>query len=234
MAVAAASAAAIRPRRRGPTRTAPAAPSAAGRHRTRSAGRSGCAAAGRAGPAAPERVDEPEVGDLHRHRVDGEVAPGEVVLDRRAVDHLGVAGAGRVGVRPERGDLDPPRVGDGPARCSRWQLTVPNSAPVSHTAVAQGRTMPFGLLRRRRGGEVEVHLGEPRDVAGGEQGVADGAHRRGTARGRRRRSGRRARAPRGTRRRGRRARRPGRGSGRRRSGRPVRRGRGEVELGGRG
>ena len=53
-----------------------------------------------------ERVDEVELRERERHRVDGEVAPREVGLDVVAEDDLGLAAVGVVHLGAERRDLE--------------------------------------------------------------------------------------------------------------------------------
>ena len=107
---------------------------------------------------AAVRVDEGEVGQAQRHRVDREVAPHQVVLEGVAEGHDRLAGLAVVGVGAVGGHLD-----DGAA------APGPDGAEVA--AHVPGRRAPglehgLGGVRPGRGGEVQVGRGAA------EQGVA--------------------------------------------------------------
>ena len=84
----------------------------------------------------------------HRHRVHGEVAAHQIVLERVAEAHLRVAGHPVVAV------------GRNVVISSRWPPfaapTVPNSIPVSHNASAHGRSNLLQLIGARVGSEVQI------------------------------------------------------------------------------
>ena len=105
------------------------------------------------------RVDEGEVGQAQGHRVDGEVASDQVLLEGVAEGHDRLAGRAVVGVGPVRGHLDD---GAAPLGPDRAEVTahVPRGAP---PRLEHG----LGLARPRGGREVEVE-GVP-----AEEGVAD-------------------------------------------------------------
>ena len=109
---------------------------------------------------AAERVLELLVGQGERHRVDREVAAGEVADQRVAVLHGGLAALGVVGLRAVRRDLDLPlaaAAADGPE----------GPADVPH-GLGPALDQALGDLGGGRGGEVEVVLEPP------EHRVADG------------------------------------------------------------
>ena len=60
------------------------------------------------GVEAAERVDQLVAGQPGRHRVDGEVPAAQVLLERPAVPHLGLAGGGLVLLAAVGGDLEHP------------------------------------------------------------------------------------------------------------------------------
>ena len=138
-------------------------------------------------------VDEPPVApylatrELDRHRVDGEVAADQVVVDRLAEGDDRVAAHAVVGVGPERRDLDGRAV---PAGADR-----PEGDPrVPHRL---GPALQHGEHRGRMrvGGEVEVGLLAGQRVRLTRRRAR--CRRPGRAGGRRRRTGPRARRPRG-------------------------------------
>ncbi len=158
----------------------------------------GAQALGRQVAKAAVGVDERAVGQPHGHRVDGEVAPGQVLVDRAAEGDLGLAGVLAVGVGAEGGDLQP-----------EVALADPDGA-VAHplqphpVAPAAGPDDGQDLVGGGVGGQVDVGRGTV------EQGVAhrpadqvelDGRARRsaGRGRGRPRRRGPRSAGRRGPR-----------------------------------
>ena len=105
-------------------------------------------------------VDEGAVGQLHGHRVDGEVAPGQVLVDRAPEGDLGLARVLAVGVGAEGGDLQP-----------EVALADPDGAvahPLQPHAVAPAPGPDDGqdLVGGGVGGQVDVGRGPV------EQGVA--------------------------------------------------------------
>lgn len=55
---------------------------------------------------------------IEGHRVHGEIAAHQVVLDAQPIDHLGLAGTAAVRIRAEGGDLDQPFVVAAPGQCA--------------------------------------------------------------------------------------------------------------------
>ena len=115
--------------------------------------RRACPARRRAAP--PNRLADrgirpsPSGGDAHRHRVDGEVAAHQIVVEVVAEAHLRVARHLVIGVGAERGDLER-------GRRALPTPMVPNSMPVSHSASAHGRSNLLHPLGPGVGGEVQV------------------------------------------------------------------------------
>ena len=120
----------------------------------------GAQALGRQVAEAAVGVDERAVGQPHGHRVDGEVAPGQVLVDRAAEGDLGLARVLAVGVGAEGGDLQP-----------EVALADPDGA-VAHplqphpVAPAAGPDDGQDLVGGGVGGQVDVGRGAV------EQGVA--------------------------------------------------------------
>jgi hypothetical protein len=94
------------------------------------------------------RVDELRFRETQRHRVDREVAPGEIGLDVVAEGHLGLAALGPVHLRPERGDLHAQAVAFASDRAVPLTLEPDVVGPSTHE--------PLDLLRSRVGCEIDV------------------------------------------------------------------------------
>ena len=106
--------------------------------------------------AAVERVDERAVGEPPGDRVDGEVAPREVVLDRRVrVDHdleVVAPGPGRA-LAPRRRELDP-------GRRERPQLGRARVEPEADGPSGDDEVVDAPVRRERRAQPVGVEPGD--------------------------------------------------------------------------
>ena len=98
---------------------------------------------------AVERVDEDQVGKGEGHRVDCEVASGQVGLQGRGEDHVGFARAAVVLLGPVSRYLDAPT---SPLAAP----IVPKRLPCVQMASAQGARTASVWSRQGVGGEVEV------------------------------------------------------------------------------
>jgi hypothetical protein len=111
--------------------------------------------------AAPERVDQPGLGQLQRHGVDREVASRQIGLQVVGECDLGLAALGAVDLGPERGDLEAHPRDLTPHRAEPLPLEPHVIGPAPHDAL--------GLVGTRAGGDVGVLVGTV------EEGVAHGA-----------------------------------------------------------
>ena len=100
---------------------------------------------------AAERIDELALGQPDRHRVDGEVAPGQVGLQVLAERHGRLAVLLRVDLLAERRDLQT----SSPLRAP----TVPNFTPTRYSRSAHAAQDLRRLLRDGVGREVEIAPG---------------------------------------------------------------------------
>ena len=104
-----------------------------------------------------EGVEQLSLRQTDGHRVDREVAPGQIRADVLPERHPGLAFVLRVDLLPERGDLELPVALAGAGRSELHALEVVAIRPPSQDLE--------GLLRRGVGGEVELGPGlteEPR------------------------------------------------------------------------
>ena len=101
--------------------------------------------------ATPVRVDEGAVGEIDRHRVHGEVSPGEVVLDAVTEHHRGLARALLIGLRPVRRDLIDLAVDRAPDRAEALTLGPYGLGDIGDECLDLGRTSV--------GGGVQIVLG---------------------------------------------------------------------------
>ena len=132
---------------------------------------------------AAERVDQLVAGQPGRHRVDGEVAAAQVLLEGPPVPHVGLAGGGPVLLAAVGGDLED--------RAALAQADGAESDPDRPDVVGPPADQRHDLLRawRRWSG---------RDRRAARRGTRPGPGRRpGRARGRAARTGGRCRRPRG-------------------------------------
>ena len=97
---------------------------------------------------AAVRVDEGEVGQPQRHRVDGEVATHEVVVERVAELDDRLARLAVVGVGSVRRDLD--------LKIALTDADRPESTPEIPHGVSPSGDDALGVLRARRRREVEI------------------------------------------------------------------------------
>ncbi len=103
---------------------------------------------------APERVDELQVGHAQRHRVDGEITPGQIPLQRVAVADLRLTGVGIVDIRAVRRHLDLDLGAVGAAAHGPQRAEFPPHIPEAVAPpTAQDR---LELLRARGRAEIEV------------------------------------------------------------------------------
>ena len=118
---------------------------------------------------AVERVDERRrriVGQLERHRVDGEVATGQIGVDVVGEHHVRLAGVVGVRLGPERRDLVHPLAAASVVRCAP---IVPNRSPWVQIASAQPSRQRLDLVGTGVGGQVEVEV----VTSVGDEEVAD-------------------------------------------------------------
>ena len=100
-----------------------------------------------------EGIHQVQRGDPHGHRVDGEVAAGEVTDQGVAEGHLGLAAGGVVGLRAVGGDLHLHAVSH-PAQGAELPAHVPDRAVAGPRAKDR-----LGVVRSGGGGEVQVGAG---------------------------------------------------------------------------
>ena len=97
---------------------------------------------------AVEGVDQLHVGQAQRQRVDGEVAPRQVLLDVVAEGDLGLARVGHVDLGPVRGDLEELAAAPAADRAEARPLGPHVVGPAPH--------QPLDLVGTGVGGEIEV------------------------------------------------------------------------------
>ncbi len=116
-----------------------------------------------------ERVDEAQRGQLDSHRVDGEVPPRQVALERVPIGDGRLAGRRHVGLGPVRRDLD-----DDVALARPDRPVLPADLPARVTPPGQ---QTLGLLGTRIGRQVEVGLALGDQAP--QEGVTDRAAHQG-------------------------------------------------------
>ena len=109
-----------------------------------------------------EGVDQLQLGKPQGHGVDGEVAAGQILLDRVPEHHLGLAGVGLVGLGPVGGDLVLLAATQEADGAEPLALGPHRVGPAGHR--------PLDVVRSGVGGEVEVAVGVSE---GADRGVGE-------------------------------------------------------------
>ena len=134
--------------------------SGSSRNETSGAQRGSQALGGKVGRPT-ERVDEAQLGQLERHRVDREVAPRQVGLDVVGELHLRLAALGPVHVGAKRGDLD--------AHPTHFASDGAETLSLEPHVIGPSTDESLDLVGPRAGRDVDVVMGQV------EQGIANAA-----------------------------------------------------------